>query len=339
MGRRGVLMGSRTSAWAPGDCVALIPVLSAGGVGSFITGPVAPHSGGNDHFELRIEEWQRIAEAARRSSLRVGVTVYAPSVTPPAARRYIAESKELIARLAPDIVMCRFRPFADKPASGDLNDRWQAHFINSVFSESPTAIAWYACPVVYSLELSDSLISRPEVDRYWRCLGRGVTEDVRLCWTGNDIMTTEIDEKSIEYVESLFRRPVCLWSNFPANDGHGWTGAIRLRPPDWSEWLGGHEVIFNPMRQPRLSFVAIWRAVQRLAGEIDSVPSMRILSELHTTPDIWNVLRANEPALERGEVLPRHVFDRLSVALQNGDTLAEDVLSFYAEDPGTWTLK
>lgn len=116
----------------------------------------------------------------------------------------------------------------------------------------------YFCPSYYSDDpVLDRVFGQRPAD-YLSDLGRHLDPAVRVYWTGEEVCSKEIGVGHLRRVAGELGRPVCLWDNYPVNDGvrlsqhlhlRGFTGrpaAIRSRIID-------HAI--NPAIQPLLSCI------------------------------------------------------------------------------------
>jgi hypothetical protein len=116
----------------------------------------------------------------------------------------------------------------------------------------------YFCPTYYS---DDPVLDRVFGERpagYLADLGRRLDSAVRVYWTGEEVCAREIGPGHLERVGCELGRPVCLWDNYPVNDGARMSRFLHLRaftgrPAAIGAHLSGHAI--NPAMQPLLSCV------------------------------------------------------------------------------------
>lgn len=142
---------------------------------------------------------------------------------------------------------------------GDLPDlaRQQAELVDFC-SQHTRATRLYFCPSYYSYDpvLDRVFGRRPE--GYLAELGRLLDPAVRIYWTGEEVFSPEISVAHLREVEAELGRKVCLWDNYPVNDGSRMSRFLHLRgftgrPPAIAGHLTGHAI--NPAIQPRLSCI------------------------------------------------------------------------------------
>lgn len=142
---------------------------------------------------------------------------------------------------------------------GDMPDLAKSQAELVAFCAGRTrATRLYFCPSYYS---DDPVLDRVFGQRppdYLAELGRRLDPEVRIYWTGEEVCSLEIGAGHLERVSGELGRPVCLWDNYPVNDGARMSRFLHLRaftgrPAEIGAHLSGHAI--NPAVQPTLSCI------------------------------------------------------------------------------------
>lgn len=116
----------------------------------------------------------------------------------------------------------------------------------------------YVCPTYYS---DDRVLDRVFGERpagYLETLGRLLDPAIRIYWTGEEVCSREIGPGHLADVAARLGRPVCLWDNYPVNDGPRMSDHLHLRgftgrPAACAGYLQAHAI--NPALQPLLGCI------------------------------------------------------------------------------------
>ncbi len=125
-------------------------------------------------------------------------------------------------------------------------------------AERTRATRIYTCPSYYS---DDRVLDRVFGQRpagYLEALGRGLDAAVQVYWTGEEVCSREIGPAHLAEVAERLGRRVCLWDNYPVNDGPRMSDLLHLRAFTGraaanAPLLTGHAI--NPALQPILSCI------------------------------------------------------------------------------------
>lgn len=135
----------------------------------------------------------------------------------------------------------------------------QGELIAKLHQRLPIDTRLICCPTFYSFDpvLEKIFGTRPQ--EYFEDLGRTLPEDTLLCWTGNKVISKDITKEDLKKASAMLRRPLCLWDNYPVNDGRKLSNHIFLSPYEGRTDLNGcclmHAV--NPMTEAALSTVTL----------------------------------------------------------------------------------
>ena len=163
--------------------------------------------------------------------------------------------------------------FDDMPGDMDGLAERQCEIISDV-QRWTNAEHIMTCPTYYSFDpvLEKYFGSMPA--GYWRQLGEGLSSDVDIFWTGNQVCSSSVGVADIANAQQqLGRRPV-LWDNYPVNDGAArsnflYGSKLAQRESGLRSALKGH--LCNPMNQGRVSLLAL-RGLSELYGKAGDTP-------------------------------------------------------------------
>ncbi len=155
---------------------------------------------------------------------------------------------------------------------GDLPDlaRAQAEVVDFCAGRTK-ATHIYFCPSYYSDDPVLDLVFGMRPEGYLNELGQRLDPAVRVYWTGEEVCSREIGVAHLKRVAAELGRPVCLWDNYPVNDGARMSRFLNLRaftgrPAAIGEHISGHAI--NPAMQPMLSCIpALTLAASYAEGE------------------------------------------------------------------------
>lgn len=157
--------------------------------------------------------------------------------------------------------------FDDLPAELPDLARAQAELVDFCANTSRASRVFF-CPSFYS---DDPILERAWGRRpptYLHDLGRHLDRDVQVYWTGEEVVSREIDVAHLKRVQDELGRKVCLWDNYPVNDGVRMSQYLHLRAftgrdPAIRHHISGHAI--NPASQPLLSCIPALTLAARYA--------------------------------------------------------------------------
>ncbi len=117
---------------------------------------------------------------------------------------------------------------------------------------------FYFCPSYYS---DDPVLDRVFGKRplqYLEMLGKNIDPVVHIYWTGEEVCSAAFSLGHLRNVAERLGRNVCLWDNYPVNDGPRMSQHLHLRgftgrTADIAYDVTGHAI--NPASQPVLSCI------------------------------------------------------------------------------------
>lgn len=142
---------------------------------------------------------------------------------------------------------------------GDLPDlaARQAEIIAFCLDHSRAA-HFYTCPSYYSDDPVLDRVFGVRPDAYLEDFGRLIDPGIQIYWTGEEVCSSEYAPGHLRNVADRLGRKVCLWDNYPVNDGPRMSEYLHLRAftgrgPDIAPWISGHAI--NPALQPILGCI------------------------------------------------------------------------------------
>lgn len=137
----------------------------------------------------------------------------------------------------------------------DLADA-HVNLINRLWEElKQEEVELVVCPTTYTSAWGSR--------SYARKLGDGISEDIPLFWTGEDVAIAQITEDETEEWKALISRKPLIWDNFPVNDFEVWRpilGPLRGRDASLPDVAEG--IIANPMELPYASMIPLYTVAE-----------------------------------------------------------------------------
>ena len=142
---------------------------------------------------------------------------------------------------------------------GDMADlaARQAEIIAFCLDHS-RATRFYTCPSYYSDDpVLDRVFGARPAD-YLQDFGRLIDPKIQVYWTGEEVCSKGFSPGYLRNVAERLGRKVCLWDNYPVNDGPRMSQYLHLRSftgrgPETAPWITGHAI--NPALQPTLACI------------------------------------------------------------------------------------
>jgi hyaluronoglucosaminidase len=142
---------------------------------------------------------------------------------------------------------------------GDLPDlaQRQAEIIGFCLDNS-RATRVFTCPSYYSDDPVLDRVFGARPDGYLEDFGRLIDPAIQIFWTGEEVCSAAYSPGHLRDVAERLGRKVCLWDNYPVNDGPRMGNYLHLRgftgrSPDIAPWITAHAI--NPALQPTLSCI------------------------------------------------------------------------------------
>ena len=302
----GVIEGRFGRPWSWAERTTVMATLGRSGYRFYHYGPKADrHLRRNwreEHPSDQVEALAAFSDQCRRRGVRFGMALTPMGATHPFGP---ADGVDLARRVAhldaigiDDLVVL----FDD--VRGDLPDlaREQTAVVNHC-ADRTRATRVYFCPTYYS---DDPVLDRVFGRRppgHLAELGRRLDPEVKVYWTGEEVCAREIGVGHLARVSGELGRPVCLWDNYPVNDGARMSRFLHLRaftgrPAVIEAQVSGHAI--NPAMQPLLScipaltLIASYREGAAYAyGEAFSAAAREVVGD-----ELAAMLREDLPALQ-----------------------------------------
>lgn len=143
-------------------------------------------------------------------------------------------------------------------------ERWgslasaQCHVANAVFSWTRTrvpAARFSFCPTAYCGRMAANQLGG---DGYLAAIGRQLSPEIDIFWTGPDIVSREITLAHVQDLQTLLRRKPLIWDNLHANDYDGsrfFCGPYSGRPLELRGMVAG--LLSNPNNELPLNYVPL----------------------------------------------------------------------------------
>jgi hypothetical protein len=302
----GLIEGRFGRIWSEAERLYVVQTLAKAGYGFYHYGPKADRALRRDwriaHDAERTAQLMRLSAECRAAGLRFGIAITPVGSTHPfdAATRV-----DLVRRMAAlDAIGIDDLAVLFDDLRGDMPElaQRQAQVVN--FCAGLTrAKRVYTCPTYYSDDpvLDQVFGERPR--HYLAELGRRLDPSVQVYWTGEEVCSREIGSAHLARVSSELGRPVCLWDNYPVNDGARMSRFLHLRAftgrsPTNGAHLSGHAI--NPAIQahlgciPALTLPMIYQQGEHYAyGEAFGAAARTLLGD-----DLARALQEDLPALQ-----------------------------------------
>lgn len=270
----GLIEGRFGRIWTEAERGHVVQTLAAAGYGFYHYGPKADRALRRAWRERHDPEQTamlgRLSTQVRAAGLRFGIALTPIGSTHP----FDDEARAALARRVADLDAIGIDDLAVlfDDLRGDMPDlaARQADVVN--FCAGLTrATRVYTCPTYYSDDPVLDLVFGDRPAGYLAELGRRLDPAVRVYWTGEEVCSRAVDRTHVERVAQELGRPVCLWDNYPVNDGARMSRFLHLRAftgrsAAIAPHVSGHAI--NPAIQAHLGCIpALTLAVLYRQGE------------------------------------------------------------------------
>jgi hyaluronoglucosaminidase len=254
----GLIEGRFGRIWDAAERSHVVRTLAAAGYGFYHYGPKADRSLRRDwrrsHDRAATEALVRLSAEVRGAGMRFGIALTPVGSTHPfdaAARADLTRRVAELDAIGIDDLAILFDDLrGDMP---ELAER-QAEVVN--FCAGLTrATRVYTCPTYYSDDAVLDVVFGARPADYLHDLGRRLDPAIQVYWTGEEVCARAIEPAHLKRVVGELGRPVCLWDNWPVNDGARMSRFLHLRAftgrsADAAPYLSGHAI--NPALQAQL---------------------------------------------------------------------------------------
>lgn len=271
----GIIEGYFGRCWSWGERATVVDQLAPAGYGFFHYAPKIDAKLRRDwatlHSSEDMDALSAFADHCRARGMRFGV-----GLTPYGAHLdFSADVKASLAHklAALDSVGLDDLAILFDDMRGDLPDlaERQAEIIAFALEHSKAA-RFFTCPSYYSDDPVLDRVFGARPDAYLETLGRLIDPAVQVYWTGEEVCSAEYSVGHLRGVAERLGRKICLWDNYPVNDGPRMSNHLHLRgftgrPAEIGAWVSGHAI--NPASQPVLSCIPALTLVKSYARGSD----------------------------------------------------------------------
>jgi hypothetical protein len=209
------------------------------------------------HDAAQTEMLRRLSAQVRASGMRFGIALTPVGSTHPFDEQTRADLTRRLAEI--DAIGVDDLAILFDDLRGDMPDlaARQAQVVNFCAAQT-RATRVYTCPTYYADDRLLDLVFGERPATYLADLGRLLDPGVQVHWTGEEVCSRAIDSAHLERVAGELGRPVCLWDNYPVNDGARMSRFLHLRAftgrsADIAPHITGHAI--NPAIQAHLGCI------------------------------------------------------------------------------------
>ena len=268
----GVIEGFYGQCWSWESREAYANFLADSGMNSYI---YAPKSDGclrkrwRQHWpDKEFQQLKKLSAVYRRAGLNFGLGLSPFELYRNFDRRAKVELKVKLGQiesLAPSVLCILFDDM-----SGDLPHLAELQIEICDFVAANISVdRLVMCPTYYSLDsVLEKVFGLMPVD-YWQQLGRGLSSDWDVFWTGDEVISKNYSTDSLTTITRKLGRKPLLWDNYPVNDGAKISNFLHLSSANRNAELKKttQGLLCNPMNQSALSKAAIFSTALQLHGE------------------------------------------------------------------------
>lgn len=257
----GLIEGRFGRIWTEAERSHVVATLARAGYAFYHYGPKADRSLRRawrvGHDAAQTAALTRLSEECRAAGMRFGMAITPVGASHPFDDATRADLKRRIADL--DAIGIDDLAILFDDLRGDLPElaARQAEIVD-MCAGMTRAGRVYMCPTYYSDDPVLDLVFGDRSRDYLHDLGRGLDPAVQVYWTGEEVCSREIGGAHLARVADELGRPVCLWDNYPVNDGARMSRFLHLRAftgrsPRIGEHVSGHAI--NPAIQAHLGCI------------------------------------------------------------------------------------
>lgn len=257
----GLIEGRFGRIWDEAERSHVVETLAGAGYAFYHYGPKADRSLRREwrqsHDADQTEALMRLSAECRAAGMRFGMAITPVGSTHPFDDAARADLKRRVAEL--DAIGIDDLAVLFDDLRGDMPElaARQAEVVNFC-ADLTHAAQVYTCPTYYSDDPVLDLVFADRPADYLGDLGRGLDPAVQVYWTGEEVCSREIGSAHLERVAGELGRRVCLWDNYPVNDGARMSRFLHLRaftgrPARIADHVSGHAI--NPAVQAHLGCI------------------------------------------------------------------------------------
>lgn len=257
----GLIEGRFGRLWSADERGHVVRTLGDAGYGFYHYAPKADRALRRDwrraHDATSSDALARLAAECRTTGMRFGIGLTPVGVTD----GFDTATRDDLARRIADLDAIGIDDLAilfddlrgDRP---DLAER-QAEIV-TFCAERTRATRLYTCPTYYSDDpILDVAFGQRPAD-YLHDFGRRLDPAIQVYWTGEEVCSAAIGAGHLAAVTDTLGRRVCLWDNYPVNDGARMSRFLHLRAftgrdAAIADHVSGHAI--NPPLQAHLGCI------------------------------------------------------------------------------------
>ncbi|WP_260596584.1 protein O-GlcNAcase [Sphingomonas endolithica] len=257
----GLIEGRFGRIWSEAERSHVVATLATAGYAFYHYGPKADRSLRREwrltHDADRTESLVRLSAECRAAGMRFGMAITPVGSTHPFDDATRADLRRRVADL--DAIGVDDLAVLFDDLRGDMPDLAQRQADVVDFCAGLTSASRvYTCPTYYSDDPVLDLVFGDRARDYLHDLGRRLDPAVQVYWTGEEVCSREIGGAHLARVADELGRPVCLWDNYPVNDGARMSRFLHLRaftgrPARIADHVSGHAI--NPAIQAHLGCI------------------------------------------------------------------------------------
>ncbi|WP_206240734.1 beta-N-acetylglucosaminidase domain-containing protein [Novosphingobium terrae] len=218
--------------WSEDERAYVVSTLAAVGYSFYHYGPKADRALRRDWRRPHSAEdgamLMRLSARVRAAGMRFGMALTPVGATHPFDEQTRADLARRVAGL--DAIGIDDLAIFFDDLRGDMPDlaARQAEVVN--FCAALTkATRVYTCPTYYADDRILDVVFGERPANYLADLGRLLDPQVQVYWTGEEVCARAIEPAHLARVAQELGRKVCLWDNYPVNDGSRMSRFLHLR--------------------------------------------------------------------------------------------------------------
>lgn len=257
----GLIEGRFGRIWTNAERAYVVGTLAGAGYGFYHYGPKADHAlrrtWRQGHDRAQTAALMELSAQVRAAGMRFGMALTPVGATHPFDDEARADLTRRIADL--DAIGIDDLAIFFDDLRGDMPDlaARQAEVVNACAGLT-RATRLYTCPTYYADDRLLDVVFGERPANYLADLGRLLDPAIQVYWTGEEVCSREIGPAHLARVTHELGRPVCLWDNYPVNDGSRMSRFLHLRAftgrsANIAGHITGHAV--NPAIQAHLGCI------------------------------------------------------------------------------------
>ncbi len=184
--------------------------------------------------------------------------------------KFLKQLTDYCSALQPDI-LCLL--FDDQKVDGSHAAAVQNRIIQDAYAKLPACVKRFIiCPSYYSFDPILEKLFGPRPQDYFTTLCYQLPDKVEIFWTGNQVLSPDIEPADLQAAAAMLGRTPFIWDNYPVNDGKYSSNFLPLKPFGLRRNLEaascGHAI--NPMLEGVLNLPVITTLFKQYQNEAPS---------------------------------------------------------------------